>query len=123
MLTEARRAHPDIPFEEGRLDDLPITTESLSGAVCWYSIIHTPPERLVDTLTELKRVLEPGGHLLLAFQAGLSEPVHRADAHESTMRASVIARRRLPVSVDGEPLDRALGCDRVLIRPTVPSRR
>jgi hypothetical protein len=81
MLTEARRAHPDIPFEEGRLDDLPITTESLSGAVCWYSIIHTPPERLVDTLTELKRVLEPGGHLLLAFQAGLSEPVHRADAH------------------------------------------
>ena len=38
MLDEARRAHPDIDFRGGHLDDLPLDTESLSGAVCWYSI-------------------------------------------------------------------------------------
>jgi hypothetical protein len=31
--------------------------------------------------TELARVLEPGGHLLLAFQEGAGHPVHRPDAY------------------------------------------
>jgi SAM-dependent methyltransferase len=81
MLVEARRAHPDIVFAEGCLDDLPFTTGELFGAVCWYSIIHTPAERLVDAFEELNRVLKPGGQLLLAFQAGGGEGVHRMDAH------------------------------------------
>lgn len=85
MLDEARRAHADIEFEEGRLDDLPIDTGSLAGAVCWYSIIYTPPERLDDAFAELKRVLKPGGHLLLAFQAGDGEATHRTDAHGTTL--------------------------------------
>jgi SAM-dependent methyltransferase len=85
MLVQARRAHPDIEFEEGRLDDLPITAGSLAGAVCWYSLIYTPPERLDDAFAELKRVLEPGGHLLLAFQAGNGEAVHRTDAHGTSL--------------------------------------
>ncbi len=81
MLQEARIAHPHIDFREGRLDDLPVNAESLVGAVCWYSIIHTPPERLKDAFKELRRVLEIDGHLLLAFQAGVGEAVHRTDAH------------------------------------------
>ena len=70
MLGATRIAHPDIQFEQGRLDDLPIPEASLAGVVCWYSIIHTPPAYLGDALTELARVLRPGGYLLLAFQAG-----------------------------------------------------
>lgn len=81
MLEEARRAHPHIDFREGCLDDLPVEAESLTGAICWYSIIHTPPERLDDAFDELRRVLEIGGHLLLAFQAGVGDAVHRTDAH------------------------------------------
>jgi hypothetical protein len=42
----------------------------LGGIVAWYSIIHTPPQRLPVTFAEFGRVLSPGGHLLLAFQAG-----------------------------------------------------
>jgi ubiquinone/menaquinone biosynthesis C-methylase UbiE len=60
MLSAARIAHPDISFEEGRLDDLPIDEGSLAGVVCWYSIIYTPPECLGDAFTELDRVLSPG---------------------------------------------------------------
>ena len=81
MLVEARRAHPDIALAAGYLEDLPFATDGLSSAVCWYSIIHTPPERLVDAFEELNRVLKPGGQLLLAFQTGGGDAVHRMDAH------------------------------------------
>jgi ubiquinone/menaquinone biosynthesis C-methylase UbiE len=73
MVAAAQLAHPDINFEEGRLDDLPIADGSLAGVVCWYSIIYTPPECLGDSFTELERVLTPGGYLLVAFQAGSGE--------------------------------------------------
>jgi ubiquinone/menaquinone biosynthesis C-methylase UbiE len=79
MLGVARTAHPDIEFEEGRLNALPIETGVLAGAVCWYSIIYTPLDRLDEAFDELARVLIPGGYLLLAFQAE-AEPVHREDA-------------------------------------------
>jgi ubiquinone/menaquinone biosynthesis C-methylase UbiE len=80
MLTVARSAHPHIRFEEGQLDALPFETGVLAGAVCWYSIIYTPIDRLAEAFGELARVLMPGGYLLLAFQAE-GEPVHRTDAH------------------------------------------
>ena len=80
MLAVARSAHPHIKFEEGQLDALPFETKVLAGAVCWYSIIYTPPDRLVEAFSELARVLMPGGYLLLAFQAE-GEPVSRTDAY------------------------------------------
>jgi SAM-dependent methyltransferase len=79
MLAVASTAHPHIEFKEGRLDALPIEAGVLAGAVCWYSIIHTPPDRLGEAFEELGRVLIPGGYLLLAFQAE-GEPVHGEDA-------------------------------------------
>ena len=85
MLAAARIAHPDIAFEEGRLDHLPIDDGSLAGVVCWYSIISTPPERLEDAFAELGRVVHPGGYLLVAFQAGNGEPVHRTDAYGTAL--------------------------------------
>jgi ubiquinone/menaquinone biosynthesis C-methylase UbiE len=79
MLAVASTAHPNIDFVEGQLDALPIDTGALAGAVCWYSIIYTPLDRLDDVFGELARVLVPGGHLLLAFQAE-DQPLHREDA-------------------------------------------
>lgn len=81
MLAAARSAHPHIRFEEGELAALPIDTGVLAGAVCWYSIIYTPPDRLGEAFNELMRVLIPGGYVLLGFQAGSGEPVRRAEAH------------------------------------------
>lgn len=79
LLAFATTAHPHIHFKEGQLDALPIESGVLAGAVCWYSIIYTPPDRLSESFDELARVLMPGGHLLLAFQTE-GEPVHRVDA-------------------------------------------
>jgi ubiquinone/menaquinone biosynthesis C-methylase UbiE len=80
MLAIASMAHPAIAFQEGRVSDLPMADRSLEGAVCWYSIIHTPPDQLTHSCRELARVLVPHGHVLVAFQAGHGEPVHR-EAH------------------------------------------
>lgn len=81
MLAHAHSAHPAIALGQGQLDALPIASASLTGAVCWYSIIHLPPAALDPVFDELARVLQPGGHLLLAFQAGAGDRVHRPDAH------------------------------------------
>ena len=82
MITIAGAVHAHIEFVEGQLDALPIELKALAGVVCWYSIIYTPRYRLVETFKELARVLVPGGHLLLAFQAE-GEPLHREDAFGS----------------------------------------
>lgn len=81
MLEVARIAHPGIRFEDGRLDALPFESATVAGAVCWYSVIYSPPDRLAEAFGELARVVRPGGHVLLGFQCGDGEAVHRAAAH------------------------------------------
>jgi SAM-dependent methyltransferase len=70
MVALAREAHPSLRFDEGSMTALDLTDGVLGGILAWYSIIHTPPERLPVVFAEFHRVLAPGGHLLLAFQAG-----------------------------------------------------
>ncbi|MEV5876927.1 class I SAM-dependent methyltransferase [Streptomyces sp. NPDC052101] len=70
MLGVARRENPALRFEQGSMLDLDIADGSLGGVVSWYSSIHTPTGELPSLFAEFRRVLAPGGHLLLAFQAG-----------------------------------------------------
>ncbi|MGW3105551.1 class I SAM-dependent DNA methyltransferase [Streptomyces sp. NPDC001100] len=70
MLAIARRENPDLPFRQGSMLELDIPDGTLAGAVSWYSSIHTPVDRLPSLFAEFHRVLAPGGHLLIAFQAG-----------------------------------------------------
>jgi SAM-dependent methyltransferase len=97
MLAVARSAHPGIEFKEGSLTDLPVSDGALAGAVCWYSIIHTPPEHLGAVCTELVRALAPEGCLLVAFQAGEGEAVHGAEAYGREV--SLTSYRHAPVEV------------------------
>jgi SAM-dependent methyltransferase len=70
MVEVARQTHPGLRFEVGSMAALRMADESLAGAAAWYSIIHTPPERLPAVFGELARVLRSGGVLVLAFQVG-----------------------------------------------------
>ncbi|MEU4128284.1 class I SAM-dependent DNA methyltransferase [Streptomyces wuyuanensis] len=70
MIAVARRAHPDLRFEVGNMTALGPADGALGGIVAWYSTVHTPPEALPEVLTEFRRVLSPGGRLLIAFKAG-----------------------------------------------------
>jgi SAM-dependent methyltransferase len=69
-------ARPDLRFDEGSLTAVDAADGALGGIVAWYSIIHMPPEELPVVFAEFRRVLAPGGHLLLAFQVG-DEPLQR----------------------------------------------
>jgi ubiquinone/menaquinone biosynthesis C-methylase UbiE len=70
MVDVARRTHPGLRFDVGSMAELPFPDASLGGVVAWYSIIHTPPERMGALFGELARVLAPGGVLVTAFQVG-----------------------------------------------------
>ncbi|MFJ7218609.1 class I SAM-dependent methyltransferase [Amycolatopsis sp. NPDC098790] len=88
MVAVARRAHPELRFEVGSLTALALEDGSLTGALAWYSLIHTPPEQLPVVVAELARVLAPGGRLLTAFQVG-DERLHipRGYGHEVSFDA------------------------------------
>ncbi|MDH6576463.1 class I SAM-dependent methyltransferase [Kitasatospora sp. MAP5-34] len=67
MIDIAREAYPDLRFEVGSMGALDLADGELSGIVSWYSVIHIPPQELPPYFAEFRRVLAPGGWLLLAF--------------------------------------------------------
>jgi SAM-dependent methyltransferase len=75
MVEVARRAYPHLRFDVGSTEALELPDNCLGGALAWYSVIHTPPDRLLAVFAEFARVLRPGAPLLMAFQAG-DERVH-----------------------------------------------
>ena len=70
MIQVARRLNPGLHFEPGDMRSLRAADLTWAGIAAFYSIIHIPPERVVSTLRELRRVLRPKGLLLLAFHIG-----------------------------------------------------
>lgn len=79
MVALARRAHPHLRFHEGSMTALDLPDGALGGIVSAYSIIHTPTEQLSGVFAEFRRVLAPGGHVLLAVLTG-DEYRHRTEA-------------------------------------------
>jgi SAM-dependent methyltransferase len=76
MVEHALQLNPGINFRQGNMLTLEDEPESCGGIAAFYSIIHIPREEMADALRELKRVLRPGGVLLLAFHLG-RETIHR----------------------------------------------
>lgn len=70
MVAEAQRLNPDIHFHQGDMLCLPDAGHSWGGIAAFYCIIHIPREQVVDALREMKRVLKPGGMLLVTFHIG-----------------------------------------------------
>jgi SAM-dependent methyltransferase len=70
MIAVARRTYPGLDFQVGSMLALKIADASLGGVLAYYSIIHVPWVRRADVFAEFRRVLAPGGWLMLAFQVG-----------------------------------------------------
>lgn len=70
MVAEAQRLNPEIHFHQGDMSSLPDADNSWGGIAAFYCIIHIPGEQVVDALREMKRVLKPGGILLVTFHIG-----------------------------------------------------
>ena len=70
MVALARRRNPSMRFEQGDLRALALPNASLAGIVAFYSLIHLERAEIASALTELARVLVPGGLILIAFHGG-----------------------------------------------------
>lgn len=70
LVEAARGLFPALTFHHGDFRDLPVADGAWAGIVAFYSILHLDPEDLVPTLREWRRVLRPGGLLLLSVHLG-----------------------------------------------------
>ncbi|MFE6865941.1 class I SAM-dependent methyltransferase [Kitasatospora sp. NPDC057692] len=70
MVAVARRDHHAAEFRVGDLLGLPAADGEFAAAVALYSVIHLEPEELRPAFEEMRRVLRPGGVLLVAFHLG-----------------------------------------------------
>ncbi len=85
MLEQAAALNPDIEFYQGNMLALEEPGDTWAGIIAFYSIIHIPRAEIVAALTEMRRVLRPGGPLLLAFHIGDDE------GHETEMWGHEVA--------------------------------
>jgi SAM-dependent methyltransferase len=70
MIAIARRDHPDVEFREGDLLELPAAGAEFDALLALYSVIHLPPGDLAASFAEMRRVVRPGGEVLVSFHVG-----------------------------------------------------
>lgn len=70
LVDQARRLNPGIKFEQGNMYALDTPDATWAGIIAFYSIIHVPSTDHPLVFSEMRRVLQPDGILLLAFHVG-----------------------------------------------------
>ncbi|WP_436345751.1 class I SAM-dependent methyltransferase [Natronorubrum sp. FCH18a] len=51
----------NVAFARGRAESLPVPDDAFDLVVTWTVLQHVPPERIGEAVSELRRVLAPGG--------------------------------------------------------------
>lgn len=80
MIDHARRladeAGLNLELEQGFADRLPFPDQSFDVVFCSFVIHHLPPATTAAAFSEMRRVLRPGGRLVVAdFRRGHGEPL------------------------------------------------
>ncbi|SEF36991.1 Methyltransferase domain-containing protein [Amycolatopsis pretoriensis] len=70
MIAIARRDHPGLRFEVGSMTDLDLAEGSVAGVLAFWSVIHVPDHAVPGVFEQFRRVLRPGGPLLVGFHVG-----------------------------------------------------
>ncbi|NBH05066.1 class I SAM-dependent methyltransferase [Amycolatopsis sp. SID8362] len=70
MVALARRAHPELAFEVGSMTDLTLPDASVAGVLASWSLIHVPDDDVPVALGHFRRVLRPGGLLVIGYHVG-----------------------------------------------------
>ena len=69
----AREAHPGLAFEVMDMLAMRFGSGSLDGLVACYALPYVPKAHIPALLAEFRRVLRPGGHLLVVAKEGEGE--------------------------------------------------
>jgi len=67
MVERAKGLTPGVEFRQGNMLALDLPDGTWAGITAFYSLIHIPRGDLARVLSELRRVLRPGGLLLVSF--------------------------------------------------------
>lgn len=70
MIDVARRDHPELRFTVGSMTELGLADASVAGLLAFWSLVHVPDDAIPTVLGEFRRVLRPGGPLLVGFHLG-----------------------------------------------------
>ena len=69
-VARAARANPALRFVTADVHALPFAGGACAGILSFYSLIYGGADPTTAALAELRRVLQPGGRLLVAVHAG-----------------------------------------------------
>lgn len=97
MVAIARRDFPTLRFEVGTMTDLDLPDGSVTGVLAFWSVIHVPDHAVPGVVAQFRRVLRPGGPLLVGFHVG-DEASHTSLGH-SGRPIGVVSHRRRPDQV------------------------
>ena len=70
FVEHARASHPDGHYEVASMLDSGLADHSVAGILAWYSLIHVAPDALDETIAEFRRVIEPGGTVVIGIFVG-----------------------------------------------------
>lgn len=117
MVAQAQRLNPEIHFHQGNMLALPDAPESWGGIAAFYCIIHIPRQQVVHALLEMKRVLKPGGVLLVSFHIG-TEIKHLDEWWEKPVNLDFVFY--LPSEMEGWLSEAGFELMETLIREPIP---
>jgi ubiquinone/menaquinone biosynthesis C-methylase UbiE len=75
MLAIARAKVPDVSFKKMDMRKLTFADHTFDGILAAYSVIHIPTPELPSVLSEMKRILKPGGCALFIVQEGEADQI------------------------------------------------
>jgi SAM-dependent methyltransferase len=70
MIDVARREHPGVRFDVRSMTELDLPDASVAGLLAFWSLVHIPDSALPEVFAQFRRVLRPGGPLVVGFHAG-----------------------------------------------------
>jgi len=109
MIAVAQREYPDCAFRVGSMTDLPYGDAALGGLFAWWSLIHVPDDEMPGVFAQFRRVLRPGGPLMVAFNLGTGETLKtegygghpmRVRVHRRTAEEVAASLRRAGFSIE-----------------------
>ena len=101
------------------MTDLDLADDSVAGLVAWYSLIHIPDDQIGVVFAHFRRVVRPGGPLLLGFHVGDETTLKTEGYGGHPMNVHV--HRRQPAAGGG--LAARAAASRSTRRPLSPRRR